>query len=140
MAINNELAPCGDSIREPAEKPAPAPSGAQKLLAVGSVLGALAASSCCVLPLALFSLGVGGAWIGSLTRLAPYQPYFASFAAVCLGAGLWSTYRSRRTSCATGAGCGRPSTNRLVVTAFVVAAALIVVALAADLLVPLLFA
>ena len=31
--------------------------------------------SCCVVPLALFALGVSGAWIANLTQLAPYQPY-----------------------------------------------------------------
>ncbi len=31
----------------------------------GSVIGALAMSSCCILPLVLFSLGVTGAWLGS---------------------------------------------------------------------------
>src|SRR5215472_4108367 len=47
----------------------------QKLLAAGGVIGALATSSCCVVPLVLFGLGVSGAWIANLTQLAPYQPY-----------------------------------------------------------------
>src|SRR5258708_21257504 len=46
----------------------------QRLAAVGGILGALAASSCCIVPLILFSLGIGGAWIGNLTALAPYKP------------------------------------------------------------------
>jgi hypothetical protein len=50
----------------------------QKLVAVGGILGAVAASSCCIVPLLLFSLGVSGAWIGNLTRLAPYQPIFVA--------------------------------------------------------------
>ena len=40
--------------------------------AAGGMLGALAASSCCILPLALFTLGISGAWIANLTALAPY--------------------------------------------------------------------
>ena len=47
----------------------------QSLVAAGGILGALAATSCCILPLALFSLGVSGVWIGNFTQLAPYQPY-----------------------------------------------------------------
>ncbi len=47
----------------------------QRLAVAGGFLGALAASSCCILPLVLFSLGVSGAWIGNFTQLAPYQPY-----------------------------------------------------------------
>ncbi|MCB1719999.1 MAG: mercury transporter MerT, partial [Candidatus Competibacteraceae bacterium] len=38
-----------------------------KIVAAGGILAALAASTCCIIPLALFSLGVGGAWIGKLT-------------------------------------------------------------------------
>jgi mercuric ion transport protein len=67
----------------------------QKLVAAGGVLGALAASSCCILPLVLFGLGVSGAWIGNLTRLAPYQPYFIVATAAALAA---------VTACATAQG------------------------------------
>ena len=49
---------------------------AETLLVVVGVLGALAASSCCIAPLLLFALGVSGAWIANLTQLAPYQPLF----------------------------------------------------------------
>src|SRR5260370_13901509 len=70
-----------------------------KLLTGGGVLGALAASSCCVVPLALFGLGVSGAWIGNLTQLAPYQPYFIAATAACLGGGYWLLYRSRKIAC-----------------------------------------
>jgi mercuric ion transport protein len=56
----------------------------QSVMAAGGVLGALAASSCCILPLVLFSLGVSGAWIGNLTRLAPYQPVFIAATIACL--------------------------------------------------------
>jgi len=46
----------------------------QGILAAGGVIGALAASSCCIVPLALFALGISGAWIGNLTALAPSLP------------------------------------------------------------------
>jgi len=42
----------------------------QVWVAAGGLLGALAASSCCILPLVLFGLGIRGAWIGNLTQLA----------------------------------------------------------------------
>ncbi len=48
----------------------------QNLVAAGGILGAIAASSCCIAPLVLFSLGISGAWIGNLSALAPNQPYF----------------------------------------------------------------
>ena len=49
---------------------------AKGAVAMGSVVGALAASSCCMLPLVLFIFGASGPWIGRLVRLAPYQLYF----------------------------------------------------------------
>src|SRR5260370_5985166 len=66
----------------------------QSLMAAGGLLGALAASSCCILPLALFGLGVSGAWIGNFTRLAPYQPWFIAATLAFLGYGYWLGYRS----------------------------------------------
>ena len=53
------------------------------LTVAAGLLGALAASSCCILPLALFGLGVSGAWIGNFTRLAPCQPWFLAAAIAC---------------------------------------------------------
>ena len=108
-----------------------------KLLTAGGVLGALAASSCCIVPLALFGLGVSGAWIGNLTQLAPYQPYFIVAAAACLGGGYWLLYRSRKIACADEEICARPLPNRIVKTGLVLATILVISALAFDLLAPL---
>jgi mercuric ion transport protein len=80
----------------------------QNLMAVGGLLGALAASSCCILPLVLFSLGVSGAWIGNFTQLAPYQPYFIAATIACLGYGYWLVYRPAKIACAGGEACARP--------------------------------
>src|SRR5260221_519642 len=46
----------------------------QSLIAAGGRLGAVAASSCCILPLGLFGLGISAAWFGNFTSLAAYQP------------------------------------------------------------------
>ena len=112
---------------------------AQKLVTTGGVLGALAASSCCVMPLVLFGLGVSGAWIGNLTRLAPYQPYFLAATVACVGYGYWLLYRSRKTACTDGAICARPLSNRIVTTGLVIATVLVVAALAVDFLAPLFY-
>jgi mercuric ion binding protein len=42
----------------------------QGIAAAGDLLGAIAASSCCVVPLVLFSPGVSRVWIGNLVTLA----------------------------------------------------------------------
>jgi mercuric ion transport protein len=109
----------------------------QKLIAASGVLGALAASSCCILPLVLFSLGVSGVWIGNLTRLAPYQPYFIAATLGFLGAGYWLVHRASQRACADGGMCERPLPNRLVKAALVTATVLVLAALGFDFLAPL---
>src|SRR5712671_4332831 len=108
----------------------------QRLLTVGGVLAALAASSCCIVPLALFGLGVSGAWIGNLTQLAPYQPYFIAATAACLGGGYWLRYRSRKMACAEGEVCSRPLPDRIVTMGLILATVLVIGALALDFLAP----
>lgn len=44
-------------------------------LLVGT-LAALTASLCCVVPLVLITLGVGGAWVASLSQFEPLRPVF----------------------------------------------------------------
>jgi mercuric ion transport protein len=124
-------------LAHPETRPAPF-LGVQKLLAAGSLLGALAASSCCIVPLVLFGLGVSGAWIGNLTRLAPYQPYFLAATAACLGYGYWLVRRSKTAACRRGAACGRPLSDRIVAIVLALATLLVAGALAFDFLVPLL--
>lgn len=110
----------------------------QKVLAVGGLVGAVAASSCCILPLVLFGLGVSGAWIGNFTQLAPYQPCFIAVTLVCLGGGYWLLYRSSNRACDDGEACAQPLPRRLVKAALVAAAVLVIAALGFDFIAPLL--
>lgn len=68
------------------------PRTGRTLLAVGGILGAMLASACCVLPLALVTLGVSGAWIGNLTMLDPFKPYIAVVTLALIGGGFWHIY------------------------------------------------
>ena len=106
------------------------------LLALGGVLAAIGASSCCVLPLALFLFGVSGAWIGSLTALAPYQPLSLGFGLLCVGGGLLAVYRRPR-SCGPGDACASPPPRRLTKAALWAAAALMLAVLLFPLFAPL---
>ncbi len=106
-------------------------------MAAGGLLGALAASSCCILPLALFGLGVSGAWIGNFTRLAPYQPCFIAATLAFLGYGYWLVYRSSKRACADGEACARALPNRIVKTSLILATILVVAALGLDFIAPL---
>lgn len=108
-----------------------------RLIAAGGILGALAASSCCILPLVLFSLGISGAWIANLTALAPYKPYFAAGTLALLGYGYTLVYVKPKQACADGS-CARPLPNRLVKSSLWIATLLVVAALAFDFVAPLL--
>lgn len=68
---------------------------------MGAALGAATlASACCTIPLALVSLGIGGAWLGTLTALEPYRWLFVSLAVGTLSyAGYNEWQLSRRSDC-----------------------------------------
>jgi len=83
-------------------------SNHEKLLATGSVIGALVASSCCIVPLVLVSLGISGSWIGSLTALEPYKPLFLSVTGLVLATGFWHVYFKPKPACDDGSYCARP--------------------------------
>lgn len=106
----------------------------QRLIAAGGLLGALAASSCCILPLAMFGLGVSGAWIGNFTRLAPYQPYFVAATLAFLGCGYWLVYRS--SACADKDACAGRLSNQFVKASLILATLLVVAALGLDFMAP----
>lgn len=76
---------------------------AKKLSLGGAVLAALAASSCCLGPLVLAALGIGGA--GAMAALSSYRPYILGVTAVLLASGFYLTYRKPRHA-ASGDVCG----------------------------------
>jgi mercuric ion transport protein len=98
-----------------------------RLLAVGGILGALGAASCCVIPFALFLAGVSGAWIGNLTALEPYQPIFAAASLGFIGYGAWRLRRKRELACADGY-CATPQSDRIAKIGLWTAATLVVLA------------
>ena len=112
-------------------------AGAKDILAGSSLIGAVLASSCCILPLALVLLGVSGAWIGNLTALAPYQPIFLLATFALLGAGFWQVYRRPNVVCADGSYCARPVSGRITKGVLWIATALVLAALAVNFIVPL---
>jgi len=106
-----------------------------------SALGALAMTSCCILPLGLVSLGVTGVFIGRLGALYQYHWYFLAFAVAALAYGFWKAYRPVTTeNCASGT-CANP-VNRTFMrsvlwgSAFIVLVALVFQGLAPVLLNP----
>jgi mercuric ion transport protein len=91
-------------------------------------LGAVAASSCCLLPFLFVSIGVSGAWIGNLTALAAYQPYIVPITLTALGYGFYSVYWRTPQAC-EGEACERPLPRSAVKAGLWLATMLVVSAL-----------
>lgn len=105
----------------------------------GGALAAIAASACCLGPLVLVTLGIGGAWISNLTLLEPFRPAFIGLALICMVVAYRKIYRAPvAEECRPGALCAMPETNRTYRTLFWVVSLLILVALAYPYFVPLL--
>lgn len=109
------------------------------LIAAGGVLGAIAASSCCVLPLLFFSVGVSGAWLGQLAALEPYKPVFIVATLGLLGYGYLLVHRSSKRTCEEGSACAKPLPNRLVKVGLWTATLLISLSIVWPYIVPLIF-
>src|SRR6266849_10713289 len=122
-----------------ARKADPMDSSTRKaeLASIGGILAALGAASCCVVPFALFVLGVSGAWISNLTALEPYQPVFAAVAFGFLGYGFYLVYRKPKVACAEGSYCAKPGSGRIAKIGLWTASILVVVALGFPRLAPL---
>ena len=123
-----------DEIRISATEPGfgGAETTRRTLLTGGGVLGALAMTSCCIMPLVLFSMGATGAWIGNLAALYPYKLYFFVPAVGFLAGGFYTAYRKPAArECGSDAVCALPPTfnriNRIVLWA---ASVLVLAALA----------
>ena len=114
------------------------PDHKKEVAAAGSVIGAVLASSCCIGPLVLITLGASGAWIGKLTALKAYQPLFVALAIGFLGYGFWRAYGKEKQICDSES-CETPRSDRIVKIALWVATVLVVVALTTDYWAPIFY-
>jgi len=106
-------------------------------LAAG-VLAAIGASICCVGPLVLLALGIGGAWIGNLTAFEPYRPLFIGLTLLFLGLALRKVYLVPQV-CAPGTLCTDPQTTKRQRLVFCSVAVLLLGLLAVPWFAPLLY-
>ena len=81
-------------------------SNANRSLVLAS-LAALGASACCIGPLLLLSLGIGGAWMSNLTAMEPYSPYLTAVTLVILAIVFRQLYLQPQ-ACAEGSVCASP--------------------------------
>lgn len=119
-------------------QPSPSnPTAGRSALFAGG-LAAILASTCCLGPLILLSLGISGAWIGNLTLLEPYRPIFIGAALIALFFA-WRRLFRAPAACRPGEVCAIPQVNATYRLLFWIVAALIVVALSFPYVAPLFY-
>ncbi len=112
--------------------------GRSRAALMTSGLAAILASSCCVGPLVLVTLGFSGAWIGSLRALEPYRPWFIGAALIALLYAYRRIFRPAQ-DCQPGEVCAIPEVQRTYRWLFWAVAALTVVALGFPYILPLFY-
>ena len=117
----------------------PANERRSRWLVAGGMLGAFLASSCCIVPLVLISLGVSGAWIGQLTVLEPYKPLFLLVAIGLLAAGFRDVYFRKTSVCEDGSYCARLQSSVVKQVALWSGALVVLAALTIDVWAPLFY-
>lgn len=101
-------------------------------------LAAILASTCCLGPLVLVTLGFSGAWIGNLTALEPYRPLFIGVALVAMFFAYRHIFRPAQ-ACKPGEVCAVPQVRTTYRVMFWTVAAMVVVALAFPYVLPLFY-
>ena len=91
-------------------------------------MAAILASTCCLGPLVLITLGFSGAWIGNLKVLEPYRPIFIGVALVALFFA-WRRIWRPAAACAPGEVCALPQIKRSYKHLFAVVSILVLIAL-----------
>ncbi len=86
---------------------------------IGIIVGAIGASICCIGPLVLLALGVGGAWVGGLAAFETYRPIFMGITFIFLGFAFYQVYRKPKQgeACEPGSACATPQGRRFNKTA-----------------------
>ena len=92
---------------------------------VSGLLAAIGASICCVGPLLLLTLGIGGAWVGSLTAFEPFRSCLMVVTFVFLAIAFHRLYLTPQV-CEPGKACADPLTRKRQRLIFWVASLLIV--------------
>jgi copper ion binding protein len=75
-----------------------------------SLVAAVAASLCCILPIVFALAGAG--IVGASAFFAAWRPYFLGLTFLLLGIGFYFAYRKPKQACEPGSACAIPSVNR----------------------------
>lgn len=115
----------------------PEPIKSRVALVAGG-LAAILASTCCLGPLILITLGFSGAWIGNLTALERYQPVFIGSSLIALYFAQRSIWRPAA-ACAPGEVCAIPQVRSSYKALFWAVSVLVLIALVFPFVAPLFY-
>jgi mercuric ion transport protein len=105
---------------------------------VAGIVASIGASACCLGPLVLLTLGISGAWIGSLAALESYRPIFVGLALLFFAFAFHRLYFAR-SICRPGSVCAKPQTLKRQRRAFWVVTAVALVLAAIPWFAPLFY-
>jgi len=89
------------------------PTKKERRTIAGVIIAALAASVCCIGPLVLLGLGIGGAWVGNLNALEPFRPYLMALTLGVLAFAFYRIYWPKAKDCEPGSFCANPKSYRI---------------------------
>jgi mercuric ion transport protein len=127
MAITD---PGQDTIPAVSASPAVAAASPQWLAAFGLVagLGAVVASSCCLVPLGLAALGAGASILGGLEVVAAWRVPLLSVSAFAVLGGWGAWWLKHPVACGSGQSCASPRRSRKTLALLLCASAIVAVA------------
>jgi len=105
---------------------------------IAGAFAAIGASVCCVGPLVLLALGIGGTWVGSLTAMEPLRPFFIGLTLLFLGLAFRKLYLVAP-ACTPGTPCADPRTIKRQRLSFCIVAVLLLGLLAVPSMAPLFY-
>lgn len=111
---------------------------AETLALVAAGIAAFLAGACCVAPLLLVTVGLGGAWLANFQVFEPYRPLFIGIAFAALVFAGWRSYRPAA-DCGPGDVCAVPGVRRRFRVGFWIVAALLLMMLGYPYLAPFLY-
>jgi len=79
-----------------------------KATIIGGVLAGIGASTCCLGPFLLVSMGLTGSWIGSLSAMETYRPYLMAVALIFIALAFRKLYLVPQ-SCDIDTPCASPT-------------------------------
>jgi mercuric ion transport protein len=115
----------------PAAKSPPAMPAAPKwfaALGLAAGLGAVVASSCCVIPLGLAALGAGASVLGGLELVAAWRVPFLTISALAIVGGWGAWWWKRPVACVSGSACASPERSRATLALLLCALAIVLAA------------